>query len=103
MKPSLSGRTIDALSPSILKRVYAIMGTMYPNLKSLATVCLTMPVTTASVERSFSEMKLIKSHLRNRLSETSLSHLMKVAVESPKESSDTDLELIVDIWNRKPI
>lgn len=27
-----------------------MMGAMYPNLKSLATVCLTMPVTTASVE-----------------------------------------------------
>ena len=56
----------------------------------------------SDVERSFSEMKLIKSRLRNRLSETSLSHLMKVAVESPKELSDTDLEQIVDIWNRKP-
>ena len=40
-----------------------MMGAMYPNLKLLATVCLTMPVTTASVERSFSKMKLIKSRL----------------------------------------
>ena len=36
-----------------------MMGAMYPNLKLLATVCLTMLVTTASVERSFSKMKLI--------------------------------------------
>ena len=72
-EPIVSDETIiDALSPSIQKRVYAIMGAMYPNLKSLATVCLTMPVTTASVERSFSEMKLIKLIYG------------KVAVESPK-------------------
>ena len=49
-----------------------MMGAMYRNLKLLATVCLTMPVTTASVERSFSKMKLIKSRLQNRLSEISL-------------------------------
>ena len=29
-----------------------MMGAIYPNLKALATICLTMPVTTASVERS---------------------------------------------------
>ncbi len=34
-----------------------LMGAMYPNLKTLASICLTMPVTTASVERSFSHMK----------------------------------------------
>ena len=79
-----------------------MMGAMYPNLKSLGTVCLTMPVTTASVEPSFSKMKIIKSRLRNRLSDISLSHLMKVAIESPEHLSDSDLEKIVNIWNRKP-
>ena len=32
-----------------------MMGAMYHNLKSLGTVCLTIPVTTASVERGFSK------------------------------------------------
>ena len=74
---------------------------MFPNLDTLATVCLTIPVGTASVERSFSQMKMIKTRLRNRLSEESLSHLMKIAIESPNKLSDEDLENIVDIWNRK--
>ena len=77
-------------------------GTIYPSLKELATICLTMPVTTASVKRSFSNMKVIKSHLQSRLSELSLSNLMKIAIESPEHLSDNDLEQIVDIWNRKP-
>ena len=38
---------------------------------------------------------------RNRLSEISLSHLMKVDVEAPEQLSDNDLEQIVNIWNRK--
>ena len=35
----------------------SMMQTMFPNLSILATVCLTIPVGTASVERSFSHMK----------------------------------------------
>ena len=35
-----------------------MMQTMFPNLSILANVCLTIPVGTASVERSFSHMKM---------------------------------------------
>ena len=73
-----------------------------PGLNTLAKVCLTIPVGTASVERSFSQMKMIKTRLRNRLGEANLSHLMKIAIESPETLSDVELEQIVDIWNRKP-
>ena len=39
---------------------------------------------------------MIKTRLRNRLGEKSLSHLMKIAIESPEKLSDSDLENIVD-------
>ena len=39
----------------------SMMQTMFPNLSILANVCLTIPVGTASVERSFSHMKTVKS------------------------------------------
>ena len=41
--------------------------TMFPSLHKLATICVAIPVSTASVERSFSKMKLIKTCLRNSL------------------------------------
>ena len=75
---------------------------MCPGLSTLANVCLTIPVGTASVERSFSQMKMIKTRLRSRLGEDNLSHLMKIAIESPEILSDEELEEIVDVWNRKP-
>lgn len=78
-----------------------MMKTMFPNLSTLATICLCIPVATASVERSFSQMKLIKTRLRSRLCDTSLSHLMKITIESPDKLTDSDLEDIVDVWNRK--
>ena len=74
---------------------------MLPNLNTLASICLTIPIGTASVERNFSQMKMIKTRLRNRLGEKSLFHLMKIAIESPEKLSDSDLENVVDIWYRK--
>ena len=80
----------------------SMMQTMFPNLSILANVCLTIPVGTASVERSFSHMKMVKSRLRNRLGEANLSYLMKIALESPEVLSDEELEQIVTVWTRKP-
>ena len=74
---------------------------MFPNLNKIASIGLTIPVSTASVERSFSQMKMIKTRLRNSLSDCSLSHLMRIAIESPEELSESDLEEIVDVWQRK--
>ena len=38
---------------------------MFPHLQKIASIDLTLPVSTASVERSFSQMKLIKTRPRN--------------------------------------
>ena len=78
-----------------------MLKTLFPNLSKLATICLSIPVATASVERSFSQMKLIKTRLRSSLNDKSLSHLMKIAIESPAELTDSHLEEIVNVWNRK--
>ena len=78
-----------------------MLKTLFPNLSKLATICLSIPVATASVERSFSQMKLIKMRLRSSLNDKSLSHLMKIAIESPAELTDSHLEEIVNVWNRK--
>ena len=56
--------------------------TMFPNLNTLASISLSIPVATASVERSFSQMKLFKTCLRSSLSNSSLSSLMKIAIEA---------------------
>ena len=76
---------------------------LFPNLHKLATICLSIPISTASAECSFSDTKLIKNYLRNRLTDLSLSNLMKIVIESPEKLTDSDLEEIVDMWNRKGI
>ena len=39
----------------------------YFPINKLATICLSIPISTAPAERSFSDMKLIKNRHRNRL------------------------------------
>ena len=74
---------------------------LFPNLHKLATICLSIPITTASVQPSLSDMELIINRHRNRLTELSLSNLMKIVIGSPEKLTDSYLEEIVDIWNRK--
>ena len=75
-----------------------MLKTLFPNLRKIGAICLSIPVTTALVERSFSQMKLIKTRLRSSLNDKSLS---KIALESPVELTDSHLEEIADVWNGK--
>ena len=45
---------------------------------------LTLPVTTALAERSFSKLKLIKNYLRNTMSSTTLNGLSILITESDR-------------------
>ena len=74
---------------------------LFFHLHKLATIWLYIPIAIASAERRVSVMKLIKNRLHNRLTELSLSNLMKIVIESPEKLTDSNLEEIVDMWNRK--
>ena len=68
-----------------LKKVAVIdkvLVTMFPNLQKIASIGLSLPVSTASIERGFSQMKLIKTCLRNSLTEGLFTQLMRIAIES---------------------
>ena len=56
---------------------------IFPEIFKLLNILLVLPVGTATVERSFSHMKQIKTRLRNRLNDANLSHLMRIAIEGP--------------------
>ena len=66
----------------------------------LLNILLTLPVGTATVERSFRDMKMIKTRLRNRLSDDNLQHLMCVAIEGP-ELKDVDFNAILEVFKSK--
>ena len=55
-----------------------------PEIIKLLNILLVLPVGTASVERSFSQMKLVKTRLRSRINDRNLARLMRIATEGPE-------------------
>ena len=66
----------------------------------LMNIILALPVGTATVERSFSQMKMIKTRLRNRLNDSNLTRLMRIGIEGPELNSVNFAE-ILDIFKQK--
>lgn len=55
---------------------------LFPNITVALRIFLTMPVTVASGERSFSKLRLIKNYLRSTMSQERLSNLSIISIES---------------------
>ncbi|XP_076951120.1 uncharacterized protein LOC143624307 [Bidens hawaiensis] len=54
----------------------------FPNARIAYRILLTVPVTVASAERSFSKLKLLKSYLRSTMFQERLNGLAMIAIES---------------------
>lgn len=66
----------------------------FPNIFVALRILLTLPVSVASGERSFSKLKLIKTYLRSNLSQEHLSGLATLAIENDAlNEMETDILL----------
>lgn len=63
--------SIQALASFILENDFA---TSYSDILGACIIYLTLPVTVATAERSFSKLKIIKSYLRNSIGQERLSN-----------------------------
>jgi hAT family C-terminal dimerisation region len=64
--------------------VYKLLSEMpaaFPDLLACFQLALTIPVASASAERSFSAMRRVKTHLRSSMGDNRLSNLALIAVE----------------------
>uniref|UniRef100_A0A2S2PYQ8 Zinc finger MYM-type protein 1 n=1 Tax=Sipha flava TaxID=143950 RepID=A0A2S2PYQ8_9HEMI len=86
--------TLQALN--ILKTTHG----SFPNLTIALRIMLTIPVTSACAERSFSKLKLTKTYLRNRLGQDKLSELALISIEE-EISSTIDYKHLIDIFASK--
>jgi hypothetical protein len=69
----------------------------YPYFNRLIRLILILPVSTATTERSFSMMKIIKTRLRTKLGDQYMSDLMVILIEKEIVSSIT-LHQILEMW-----
>jgi len=68
---------------------------IYPLIDRLIRLVLTLPVSTATTERAFSAMKLIKTRLRSRMEDEFLADHMVVYIEKEIAKNFTS-EMIMD-------
>jgi hypothetical protein len=67
----------------------------FPNFALAIRIFLTLPVSVASGERSFSKLKIIKNYLRNNMTQERLSDLAIISIES-EISEKIDFTEIID-------
>ncbi|KAL7618138.1 hypothetical protein Lser_V15G01532 [Lactuca serriola] len=73
---------------------------MFPNVLVAYKFLLTVPVTVASAERSFSKLKLLKSYLRSTMTQERLNGLAILSIESQFLRS-VDYDKIIDVFASK--
>jgi len=72
----------NATQLDILKHIHQYsLKDLYPNLEVALRIFLTIPVTTASCERSFSKLKIIKNYLRSTISQNRLTGMAILSIE----------------------
>ena len=69
----------------------------FPNINTLLSMDMVLPVSTATVERSFSDVKQIKDRLHNRLLPALLFKLMTIAIKGPP-LSEVDFDAVRALW-----
>jgi hypothetical protein len=72
----------------------------YPNAIVAYRILLTIPVTVASAERSFSKLKLLKSYLRSTMTQERLNGLATIAIENDVLEKINYEDIIEDFISR---
>jgi len=68
---------------------------LFPNLVTALKILLTLPITAASAERSFSKLKIIKNYLRSQICQMRLVGLTVLSIEKDV-SNKLDMEEIIE-------
>lgn len=72
--------------------------TVFPSLFALLQIAVTLPVSSCSVERSFSKLKLVKTKLRSTMTEDRLENLMIITCE---QDFEPNTERVIQYFSTK--
>jgi hypothetical protein len=75
--------------------------TIYPLVDRLIRLLLTLPVSTATTERAFSAMKIVKTRLRNRMKDDFLANYLIVYIKKEIVERFTIDMIIDDFYSMK--
>lgn len=95
-------KTINVDSIKTVYKIFQVnhLATIFPLIDTALKIILTLPVASASTERSFSKLKIIKNRLRTTMSQDRLEDLMIISCEKDISKS-IDHEEILKIFSEK--
>ena len=93
-------RTIRELA-ELLSLENTEMVSSFRNVCVLLKLFLTLPVTSASAERSFSKLKLIKTFIRSSMGQTRVRGLSVLSIEGERASTIDHNDVIKQVANAK--
>ena len=102
-KEIMSSKTNSSVEKLTINNVLKFMRandmcSIYPNLSTLYHIFLTLPISSAGAERSFSRrLKLIKSYLRSTMTEERLSGLAFLSIQR-KFATELDYDKVMDYF-----
>lgn len=102
LEAKLAKRTLEKKNIANMHEVYSNLISLrdaFPELLKLLRIGMTIAISTASCERSFSSLKRIKSYLRSTMSEQRLTDLAIISIER-ELSSAVSLDKAVDIFSQ---
>lgn len=96
--PLLFGDIEKATGFYLLQQIYAHdLQDAFPNICIALRIYSTLPTTSASCERSFSKLKLIKNYLRSSMSQERLSSLAILAIEN-RIAHELNYDKVIDLF-----
>ncbi|OXA48513.1 Zinc finger MYM-type protein 1 [Folsomia candida] len=92
-----TGRDLAQLGPmDVLNILYANgLASAYPNCETALRIFLTLPVSVASNERSFSKMKTVKNYLRSTMGQERLNALALISI-GREVADDIDFDEVIN-------
>jgi hypothetical protein len=86
-----------------MQKMYQLLDPMmFPSLKKIVQVALTIPVTSCSCERSFSALRRLKTWLRGRMTDERLDDMAVLSIEKSTYAACSDDELVSAFMTMKP-
>lgn len=87
---------LNSMNVNSIKYVFQVfkngqLASIFPTLNTSLLIALTLPVSSASAERSFSKLKIIKSRLRTTMSQNRLEDMMIISCERDIELNEEDI------------
>ena len=92
---------LPSTTEELLKATIQYGKDVFPNLRTALQILLTVSVSVASCERSFSKLKLIKTYLRSTMTQERPTNLAILSIEKTTFESISYDEIIDEFAERK--